>query len=44
MQTFLSYFQTLKEQKAFKRKLKKQAEEIVDAGDSDYVKIRKVHN
>lgn len=44
MQTFLSYFQTLKEQKEFEKKLKKQAEEIVDAGDSDYVKIRKVHD
>lgn len=44
MQTFSTYFQTQTEKKAFEKKVKKQAEEIVDAGDSDYVKIQKVHD
>ena len=44
LQTFLTYFQTPAEKKAFEKKIKKQAEEIVDTGDSDLVKIRKVHD
>lgn len=44
LQTFLTYFQTPADKKAFEKKIKKQAQEIVDADDSDYVKIRKVHD